>query len=322
MQSAQKLALEPTGELARLTGQAAQYIHAAKAEATLRAYRSDWRHFEDWCQSHGLPALPATPETVALYLAALGGVRRASTLSRRLTSINKMHRATGHAAPALMQNLPVGETLKGIRRTHGSAQAGKRPLLTADLRDMVAQLAGGLIGVRDRALLLIGFAGGFRRSELTALRVEDLEQTQEGLLIRVSRSKTDPEGRGREVAIPHGEAAETCPVRAWREWTQAAQIETGPLFRRIDRHGHVNQRPLHRDSIGPIVKRAAKAAGLDPKFYAGHSLRAGLCTQSYINGARELDIMRQTGHRSLETVRRYIRGRSLFRDNPASKLGL
>ena len=141
-------------------------------------------------------------------------------------------------------------------------------------------------------------------------------------MIRVLRSKTDPEGRGREVAIPLGEAPETCPVRAWRAWIEAGRIEAGPLFRRIDRHGHVNQRPLHRDSIGPIVKRAAEAAGLDPRFYAGHSLRAGLCTQSYINGARELDIMRQTGHRSLETVRRYIRGRSLFRDNPAAKLGL
>ena len=147
---AQKLALDPPGELARLTGQAAEYIHAAKAEATLRAYRSDWCHFETWCQSHSLPALPTTPETVALYLTSLGGACRASTLSRRLTSINKVHRAAGHAAPALMQNLPVGETLKGIRRTHGSAQVGKRPLLTADLRAMVERLAGGLIGVRDR----------------------------------------------------------------------------------------------------------------------------------------------------------------------------
>jgi integrase len=318
----QKLALEPSGELARLTGCAAEYIHAAKAQSTLRAYRSDWRHFEAWCQEHELPALPATPETVALYLAALGATHRAATLSRRLTSINKVHRAAGEAAPALMQNLAVGETLKGIRRMHGSAQMGKRPLLTADLRAMVEHLAGGPIATRDRALLLMGFAGGFRRSELAALRVEDVDETEEGLLIRVRRSKTDPEGRGREVAIPFGESPETCPVRAWREWIAAAGIEDGPAFRRIDRHGHVNQRPLHRDSIGPIVKRAVQAAGLDPKFYAGHSLRAGLCTQSYINGARELDIMRQTGHRSLETVRRYIRGRGLFRDNPASKLGL
>ena len=224
----QTLALDPAGELARLTGQAAGYIHAAKAEATLCAYRSDWRHFEDWCQNHGLPALPATPETVALYLAALGGARSASTLSRRLTSINKVHRAAGHPAPALMQNLPVGETLKGIRRTHGSAQLGKRPLLTSDLRAMVEHLAGGLIATRDRALLLLGFAGGFRRSELAALRVEDVDQTPEGLLIRVSRSKTDPEGRGREVAIPLGEAAETCPVKAWRQWTRPPASKPAP----------------------------------------------------------------------------------------------
>ena len=311
-----------SGELERLASQAKDYLRAAKSEATLRAYRADWRHFAEWCRQKGFPALPASPDTVALYLADLAHTHRPSTLTRRLTAINKVHRAAGHAPPALMEHLSVGETLKGIRRSHGTGARGKHPLFTGDLRAMVDSLPRGLIGDRDRALLLVGFAGAFRRSELTAVRVEDVEETKEGLLIRILRSKTDPEGKGREAAIPYGSIPETCPVRAWRDWMATAQIETGPLFRRIDRHGHVNRRALHKDSVGVIVKRAARAAGLDPQIYAGHSLRSGFCTQAYMNGAREFDIMRQTGHRSLDTLRRYIRGRGLFRDNAAAKLGL
>ena len=309
-------------ELARLTGQAEEYIRAAKAQATLRAYRADWRHFENWCREKGFSALPATPDTVALYLGEIAATHRPSTLARRLTSINKVHRAAGHPAPARMEHLSVGETLKGIRRVHGTEQIGKRPLFTDDLRAIVDAVPPGLIGIRDRALLLAGFAGAFRRSELAALRMENLEETKEGLVIRISKSKTDPEGRGREAALPYGSTPETCPVRACRDWIAAAHLEDGPLFRRIDRHDRVSERALHKDSIGGIVKRAARRAGLDPKAYAGHSLRAGFCTQAYLNGAREFDIMRQTGHRSLDTLRKYVRGRGLFRDNAAAKLGL
>jgi len=311
-----------SAELDRLTSQARDYLRAAKSEATLRAYRADWRHFQEWCRQKSLPFLPASPETVGLYLGEAASTHRPATLARRLTSINKVHRAAGHPPPALMEHLGVGEMLKGIRRIHGTAQTGKQPLFTGDLRAMVDSLPPGLIGIRDRALLLVGFAGAFRRSELAAIRVEDVEETKEGLLIRIPRSKTDPEGKGREAAIPYGSTPETCPVRAWRDWMAAAKLESGPLFRRIDRHRHLNARALHKDSVGAIVKRAACAAGLDPKIYAGHSLRAGFCTQAYLNGAREFDIMRQTGHRSLDTLRKYIRGRGLFRDNAAAKLGL
>ena len=316
-----RIAPDPA-ELDRLTSQARTYILAAKANATLRAYRADWRHFEQWCREKGFPALPASPDTVGLYLGEIAATHRPSTLSRRLTSINKVHRAAGHPAPALMEHLSVGEILKGIRRVHGTAQTGKQPLFTGELRAIIDSLPRGLIGIRDRALLLIGFAGAFRRSELAAIQVEHVEETKEGLLIRILRSKTDPEGKGREAALPYGSTPETCPVRAWRDWMAAAKIASGPLFRHIDRHSHINARGLHRDSIGGIVKRAARAAGLDPKIYAGHSLRAGFCTQAYLNGAREFDIMRQTGHRSLDTLRKYIRGRGLFRDNAAAKLGL
>ena len=308
--------------LDRLTGQVRQYISAAKSDSTLRAYRSDWRSFETWCRQQGLAALPATPDTVALYLGEMAATLRPSTLARRLTSINKVHRAAGHPAPALMEHLSVGETLKGIRRIHGTGQTGKTPLFTDDLRVMVEALPGGLIGMRDRALLLTGFAGAFRRAELAALCLEDVREVKEGLVVRIVRSKTDPEARGREVALPYGSTPETCPVRACRDWITAARIREGPVFRRIDRHGHVNERALNKDSIGLIVKRAARAAGLDPAAYAGHSLRAGFCTQAYVNGAREFDIMRQTGHRSVDTLRKYVRGRGLFRDNAAGRLGL
>jgi integrase len=309
-------------ELDRLTSQAREYILAAKSQATLRAYRADWRHFEEWCRQKGFSALPATPDTIAFYLGETATTHRPSTLTRRLTSINKVHRAAGHPAPALAEHLSVGETLKGIRRVHGTEPAAKHPLFTGDLRAMVDTLPHGLIGIRDRALLLVGFAGAFRRSELAGITVEHVQETKEGILIRIPRSKTDPEGKGREAAIPYGSTPETCPVRACRDWIDAGKLVGGPLFRRIDRHGHINQRALHKDSIGSIVKRAALAAGLDPKIYAGHSLRAGFCTQAYMNGAREFDIMRQTGHRSLDTLRQYIRGRGLFRDNAAAKLGL
>ena len=309
-------------ELDRLEEQARDFARAAKSSSTLRAYRSDWQHFASWCVARDLSALPATAETVALYLTALAGTHRPGTMTRRLTAISKAHQIAGYASPATMQQPAVSETLKGIRRTLGTAVETKAPLLTADIRRMTASLPDNLAGCRDRAILLLGFAGGFRRSEIAALRVEDVASPEDGLAVKLHWSKTDPEGRGREVGIPWGSTPATCPVRAMSAWKTRAGVTSGPLFRRIDRHGNVGATGLHKDSIGLIVKRAASAAGLDPARYAGHSLRAGLATQAYLNGAGELDIMRQTGHRSLAMVRRYIRDGSLFRANPAAKLGL
>jgi integrase len=221
-----------------------------------------------------------------------------------------------------MQNAVVSEVWKGIKRTKGIAQHGKKPLLTPDLRRMIAALPQDLRGLRDRAMLLAGFAGGFRRSELAALRVENVETTPDGLIVRLGRSKTDQEGQGRPVALPYGSDQETCPVRALRAWLEQAGITSGPLFRALDRFGVVSDKALHPDSVGYLVKRAAGRAGFETAEYAGHSLRAGLATQAAMNGASELAIMKQTGHRSLATVRKYIREGSLFRDNAATKLGL
>jgi len=211
---------EPRGgalvPLEHLAEQARGFIAAAKADNTRRAYRSDWRLFETWCRSQGLASLPATPETVTLYMTALAADHKPASLTRKLTSITRAHQAAGLPSPATMQHAAVSETIKGIRRVLGTAQLGKEPLLTADILAMLDHLDSGLIGIRGRALLLVGFAGGFRRSELAGLDVEDVTETADGLVIRVRRSKTDPEGQGSSVALPYGSAAATCPVRSYR----------------------------------------------------------------------------------------------------------
>ncbi|MGA2435370.1 MAG: site-specific integrase [Bryobacteraceae bacterium] len=319
---AQAQAETRSAALIPLTAQAQAFISAAKAPATRKAYRSDWQQFDRWCSEHGLISLPASPETVTLYLAALAASHRPATLQRKLTSISKAHQAAGYPSPATMQHAAVSETLKGIRRTFGTAQPGKEPLLTADILKMLDSLPESPLGLRDRALLLIGYAGGFRRSELAAITVEDVAETADGLIIRLPRSKTDQEGQGSSVALPYASQAATCPVRCYRAWLENSGIAAGPVFRSIDRHGKLSEAALDSGSIARIVKRAAADAGLDPAGYAGHSLRAGFATQAFLNGAPELAIMRQTRHRSLATVRKYIRDRSLFRENPAAKLGL
>jgi integrase len=187
---------------------------------------------------------------------------------------------------------------------------------------MVAAAAPGLLGVRDRALLLLGFAGAFRRSELTSLDHEDLEFTPEGLVALLRRSKTDQEAQGRKVGIPYGSNPQTCPVRAVQAWFAASEISTGPIFRRVDRHGKLRAGRLSGYAVALVVKRHAEAAGLDAAKYAGHSLRAGLATSAAIGGASERAIMAQTGHRSVSMVRRYIRDGNLFRENAAAKAGL
>jgi len=309
-------------QLVSLSQQAREFAAAAKAGNTLRAYQADWQDFCEWCLAHELPPLPAAPETVALYLTDRAATLKTSSLARRITTINRAHQAAGQPSPATMQNAVVSEVWKGIKRKKGIAQRGKKPLLTPDMRRIVAELPQDLRGVRDRALLLAGFAGGFRRSELAALRVEDLETTPDGLIVRLGKSKTDQEGQGRPVAVPYGSDPATCPVRALRAWLEQVRITSGPLFRAINRFGRVSEGPLHADSVAYLVKRAAGRAGLETMEYAGHSLRAGLATQAAMNGASELSIMKQTGHRSLATVRKYIREGTLFRDNAAAKLGL
>jgi len=306
--------------LAALKEKAEGYAESGKAGSTRRAYRSDWQDFVDWCAWRELASLPAEPSTVALYLAALAeDGKRPSTIERRRAAIAFAHKEQGEISPT--HHAIVDEVIAGIRRELGALQQGKTPAVTADIRAMVASLAGDLRGTRDRALLLIGFAGAFRRSELVALDVEDVTESAEGLLFTIRRGKTDQEGRGRLVGIPFGMQSTTCPVRAYQDWRHAASIDTGALFRGISPHGKLLGR-LSDKGVARTVKRAAEAAGLDPSRYSGHSLRAGLATSAAAAGAFDRDIMRQTGHKRVETLYRYIRKENLFSDNVVKRTGL
>jgi len=300
--------------------QVRQFIRASKADNTLRGYRSDWRDFCAWSEAHGLSPLPASPEAVAAYIAECAGRLKVGSVQRRSNAIAEAHKAAGLDSPT--HNALVRNTMKGIRRTIGTAPAQKAPALTADIRTMVESAGDGTIGVRDRALILLGFAGASRRSELVGLNVEDCTFGKDGLTITCRRSKTDQEGIGRKIGIPYGANPETCPVRTVQAWIEAAAISGGPLFRSVNRHGQIQSGRLSGIDVARIVKKLANRAGLDAAKYAGHSLRAGHATSAAIAGASERSIMNQTGHRSVQMVRRYIRDGNLFRENSAGKLGL
>ncbi len=310
----------PTPELAHLASEARAYLDAAKADATVRGYASDWRQFHSWCTERDVQALPAAPEVVAMYLTDLAGRKAVATLQRHLTSISQAHQVQGHETP--ISAPVVRQTWRGIRRTFGTASVGKAPARTAEVRAMVATLDDRPIGVRDRALLLVGFAGAFRRSELVALNVDDLADTVDGLVVTIRRSKTDQEGAGEQIGIPYGSDPATCPVRAYRAWLELAGITEGPVFRGVDRHGNIAERRLGGRAVADAVKRAAERAGLDPAKYAGHSLRAGLITSAAEAGVAERDIMRQSRHKSVPVMRRYIRGATVWQANAAAAVGL
>jgi integrase len=244
-----------------------------------------------------------------------------TTLARRLSAISQAHQIASFESPTLSP--VVRQLMAGIRRSHHSVPAAKKPVLVDDLKAIAAQLPETILGIRDRALLLLGFSGGFRRSELVALDCEDLAQDESGLLATVRRSQTDAEGEGRTVRIPFGSAADrTCPVTAVEQWRKAAHIETGPLFRVVNRHGQILEKRLSGEAVGLVVKRRVESLGYDPAQFGGHSLRAGLATSAAMAGKPERVIMQQTGHRSLTTLRRYIREENVFRENAAEGIGL
>lgn len=310
---------QEVSRLDRLHQAAMDFADQAIAANTKRAYRAAWADFASWCGAAGLRALPADPTTVGLYLADRAAKLKTSTLQLRLSAITQAHRLAGHELDT--RDPRIAQVWKGIKRSKGTAPKGKVPIVTADLRRMVAALPESLLGIRDRAILLLGFAAACRRSELVAFDVEDVTLTSAGLVIAVRRSKTDQDGRGSMKGVPHGNHSETCPVRAYLAWLEAAKIETGPVFRSINRHGRIGDR-LSDKSVALVVKRTAKAAGLDPTKVSGHSLRAGLATAAAAAGVSTFSIMDQTGHKKVETTRAYIRLGSLFTDNVAARVGL
>jgi site-specific recombinase XerD len=313
-------ALEPRALPAAMAPElsaAVNYAKAEKAEATRRAYGTDFRLFRQWCEAKGVSALPAVPETVAGYLAhgAAQGAK-ASTLGRRVAAIRYAHKLASLPVPTDAET--VKATLRGIRRTIGAAKIQKAPALAGRIKAMVRACPDNLAGKRDRALLLLGFAGAFRRSELVALDVEHLQESEEGLRVLITGSKTDQEGKGATIAITRG--AEVCPVRALREWLGAAGIQAGPIFRPINKAGSVNAARLTDRSVANIVKAYAGRAGLDEKLFAGHSLRAGFLTSAAAAGKSIFKMMDQSRHRSVDTLRSYVRDAELFKDHAGAGL--
>jgi site-specific recombinase XerD len=297
-------------ELAATLELAADFARASKARATQDAYESDFRIFESWCRSRGLSALPATAESLCAFLAdqaTLG--KRASTLGRRLAAVRYFHRAAGYETPTSDEK--VKTVLSGIRRTIGAAPVRKRAA-TADIVIAMLPTATSLRALRNRAIILLGFAGAFRRTELVALNVEDLEETAKGMLVTLRRSKTDQEGVGRRVAIPRGEIA--CPVAALRGWLDAAGITEGAIFRRIfnKRAQRITDRRLAPRNVAAIVKQGAARLGFDPATFGGHSLRAGFVTSAVKRGASLIKITDVTGHKSLEMLKTYSRDAEAF----------
>jgi integrase len=253
---------------------------------------------------------------VAAYLAAHAGTSKASTLSRRVAAIRYAHNLAGLATPTDAEG--VRATMRGIRRTHGSARVRKAPAVASKMLGMVATAPDRLVGLRDRALLLIGFGGALRRSELVALDVADIAETETGLLVTIRHSKTDQEGEGATIAIARGDVA--CPVKALRAWLDASGIQAGPIFRPIDKAGTVRSSRLTDRSVANIVKAYAARAGFDAAKFSGHSLRAGFLTSAAGKGASIFKMIDVSRHKSVDTLRGYVRDAELFKDHAGAGL--
>jgi site-specific recombinase XerD len=303
-------------DVSALRRERAAIAELRRAPNTIRAYASDWRDFETWCAAAGRCALPVIGDTLALYCVHLARIGRAmATIVRRASSVAARHLAAGQASPV---DADVSEVLAALRRKLGTAQLCKAAVSLEDLARMLAATARDPRGVRDRAILLVGFASALRRSELAALNVDDVEIERRGLVISLKRSKTDQQGAGREVGVHRGQHRVTCPVRALEAWLQVRPAGPGALFVAADLNTGVlrMERRLSGQGIAAVVKAAAKRAGLDAAHYAGHSLRAGCATVAAEGGANELAIMARTGHKSVAMVARYVRHGSLFAIDP------
>jgi integrase len=299
------------------------YARDALAPETKRAYAADWQHFSEWCRGAGCAPLPAEPAAVAAYLAALAPLYGRSALARRLAAIGHAHRlanlewSAGHPA--------IRSTLRGIFRTHRRRGRKAAALTSAELKRLVAACGGDLAGRRDRALLLLGFAGALRRAELVGVDREHLRFTAEGLRLLLPASKTDPEGKGAELGIGRGRRRETCPVRTLEDWIDASGCRFGPVFRKVDRWGNVEHRRLGGDAVRDVLLRRAAQAKLavhGSERLSPHGLRAGFVTEAYLAGARDEQVMEHTRHRDLKTMRGYVRRARLVADSATKLLDL
>jgi integrase len=313
----------PTAEGRNALELAQAFARQAAAPATLRAYKADWQHYAAWCARSGFVPVPAEPATVGAYLASLAESHAPTTIRRRLAAIGKMHRFNG--LPWSPSHRAIQEPLRGLLRHHGQAVQKAAALTLVMLRRLVATCDRSARGRRDRALLLIGFAGALRRSELVGLQVQDVTVTAAGLRIRIARSKTDPAGQGAEIGLPHGKHADTCPVQAYLAWQAVARRRAGPLFRRISKGGQIGGTALHPATVREILAQRARMAGLESdggERLSAHALRVGFITEAYGAGVRDEDIMRHTRHRDLRTMRGYVQRAGLLSESPAGMLDL
>jgi len=282
----------------------------SKSSNTLRAYESDYRDFSSFCIKNNFQPMPTNPKILALYLTHLSQTCKFSTLKRRIASISVIHKLKGHYIDT--KHPLIIENLLGIKRTKGSNQKAKKPILINDLKlivDVINKLEiKNIRKTRDKAIILVGFAGGFRRSELVAIKYEDVEFVREGVKIFVKRSKTDQSGEGMTKAIPSFRTTLYCPVLHLQNWMTDKQDRKGKIF------------PISDKSVALIIKKYTNLIGLDGNKYAGHSLRSGFATSTAESGAEERNIMAMTGHKTTQMVRRYIQEANLFKNNALNKI--
>ena len=294
----------------------------SKANNTLRAYKSDFKNFGAFCSKHGFNSMPSDPKIVSLYLTHLSASSKISTLRRRLVSIGVVHKLKGHYLDT--KHPVIIENLMGIKRKKGSIQTGKKPILINHLRKIInvidEQKIEKIKKLRNRSLILIGFGGGFRRTELISIDHEDLDFVEEGVKITLRRSKTDQFGEGLVKGLPYFSNEKYCPVTSLKNWLNLSKIKTGPIFRRFAKGSKITNTRLTDQSVALIIKDYLLKAGIDSKNYSGHSLRSGFATSAAEAGAEERSIMAMTGHKSSDMVRRYIKEANLFKNNALNKI--
>ena len=286
-------------------------IKSSKSVNTIRAYKSDFNHFIDFCKKNNFKPVPADPKIVSFYITHLSSNSKVSTLKRRLASISVIHKLKGHYID--IKHPLIIENLMGIQRKKGVFQKSKNPILVNELREIINIIeknTNELKKNRDKALILIGFSGGFRRSELVNIDLDDIEFTKEGVKIFIKRSKTDQSGEGMTKAIPYFKEKSFCPVIFLKKWIEISNIQKGLIFNISDK------------MVAIIIKRYLSEAGFDSKKYSGHSLRSGFATVAADAGADERSIMNMTGHKTTQMVRRYIKESNLFKNNPLNKINL
>jgi len=315
---------EITTKLKTLHEDTLNNLRQSKANNTLRAYKSDYKDFGAFCSSHGLNSLPSEPKIIALYLTHLSKTSKISTLRRRLVSISMVHKIKGYYLDT--KHPIIIENLLGIKRVKGSAQKAKKPLLINDLKTIInvinEQKIEEIKKLRDISIVLIGFGGGFRRSELISLDYEDLEFVQEGLKIILKKSKTDQYGEGMIKGLPYFENEIYCPVNNLKKWLLISDIKSGPIFRRFSKGSKLSVNRLTDQTVVLLIKKYLKLAGIENTNYSGHSLRSGFATVAAEAGADERSIMAMTGHKTTQMVRRYIREANIFKNNALSKVKL